>query len=154
MKTAFPYRYIPELPTFKYGCLMGLNFKMGIRQNQGELMSNHCLICHCWYDVEELTVSGSSNSKAYHISFVLKIWKKNLLHFVSLNEKQRKKQISLKSSEGGWLFCGKFRSFLSKLIFPHLASCWSHRHGVVQTWNNRLPPETERTSCLTNCQTI
>ena len=24
---AFPYRYILELPTFEYGCLMGLNSK-------------------------------------------------------------------------------------------------------------------------------
>ena len=29
MKTRFPYRYIPELPTFAYGCLVGLNIKEG-----------------------------------------------------------------------------------------------------------------------------
>ena len=28
MKTAFPYRYILGLPTFEYGCLVGLNIKV------------------------------------------------------------------------------------------------------------------------------
>ena len=42
---------------------------------------------------------------------------------------------------GGWLFCGKFRFLLSKLMFTHSASCWSHNHGVVETWNKRLSPE-------------
>ena len=31
MKIAFPYRYILELPTFEYGCLMGLNSKEGTK---------------------------------------------------------------------------------------------------------------------------
>ena len=41
----------------------GVGIKQGTRQGQEALMSNHCLISHCWYDVENLTVSGSSNSK-------------------------------------------------------------------------------------------
>ena len=28
MKAAFPYRYILELRTFEYGCLVGLNIKV------------------------------------------------------------------------------------------------------------------------------
>ena len=46
--------------------------------------------------------------------------------------KQRKKQISPKLSGGGWHFCGKFRSLLSKLMFTHSTSCWSSSHGVVE----------------------
>ena len=64
MKTEFPYWCILELPTFEYGCLVGLNIKDGARQGQGALMSNHCLRGHCWYDVEKLTVPGSSYLKA------------------------------------------------------------------------------------------
>ena len=52
---AFLYRYILELPTFEYGCLIRLNIKKEIRQMQGALMSNHCLISHRWYNVEELS---------------------------------------------------------------------------------------------------
>ena len=55
MKTACPYRYILELPTFEYDCLVGLNIKEGTRQRQGET-----------YNVEKLTVSGSSNLKVQH----------------------------------------------------------------------------------------
>ena len=65
-KTAFPYRYILELHIFEYGCLVGLNMKEGTRQRQEALMSNHCLINHRWYDVEKITVPGSSNLKAQH----------------------------------------------------------------------------------------
>ena len=45
-KLIFPYRYILELRTFEYGCLVGLNIKDGTRQRHGTLMSNHCLLCH------------------------------------------------------------------------------------------------------------
>ena len=65
----FPYRYIPELSTFYLSTFMGLNIKEGRRQRQGALISNHCLISHRWYDVEKLTVSGSSNLKAQHKVF-------------------------------------------------------------------------------------
>ena len=54
-----------ELPTLEYGCLMELNTKKGTRQRQGTLVTNHCLICHCLYDEEELTVPGSSNFMAH-----------------------------------------------------------------------------------------
>ena len=47
VKTAFPYRYLLELPTFEYGCLMELNIKKATKQKQGTLMSNQCLICRC-----------------------------------------------------------------------------------------------------------
>ena len=45
---------------------MGPNIKEGTRQSQEALMSNNCLINHCWYNVEKLTVSDSSNLKAQH----------------------------------------------------------------------------------------
>ena len=63
MKTAFLYRYILELSTFEYGCLVGLHIKEGKRQRQGmgALMSNLCLINDRRYDAEKLTVPGSSN---------------------------------------------------------------------------------------------
>ena len=35
MKRAFPYQYIPELPTFENGCLMGLNIKERTSQGKG-----------------------------------------------------------------------------------------------------------------------
>ena len=47
---------------------------------------------------------------------------KNLLYFLLLNQKQGKKQILPKSLGVGWLFCGKFKSFLSMLMFTHSAS--------------------------------
>ena len=47
-------------------CLTELNIKKATRQKQGTLMSNQCLICHCWCNVEELTVSSSSNLVAQH----------------------------------------------------------------------------------------
>ena len=33
-------------------------------------------------------------------------------------------------------------------------SCWSCSHEIMEKWNTRLSPETEDTSCLTNCQKI
>ena len=53
MKAAFPYRYILTLPTFKYGCLVWLNINEGKRQRQAALMSNHCLLSNCRYDMEK-----------------------------------------------------------------------------------------------------
>ena len=58
------------------------------------LMSNLCLISHRWYDMEKLTVSGSNNlnlsfSGAHQKIFILKRWKKNVLHFILLNQLQR-----------------------------------------------------------------
>ena len=56
---------------------------------RGSLMSNLCLISHLWYDVEKLTVSGSriklKVSRGTTKRFVLKRWKKNVLHLVLLN---------------------------------------------------------------------
>ena len=78
MKTGFPYRYILELPTFGYGCLVGLNIKEGMRQRQGALMSNHRLISQHWHNAGKLTVPGSSNLNSTAQIFVLKRWKKNV----------------------------------------------------------------------------
>ena len=66
VETSFPYSYILELPTFEYGCLVGLNIKERTRQRQRALMSNHCLISHRWYNGGKLTVPGSSNLKVEH----------------------------------------------------------------------------------------
>ena len=68
MKTAFPYRYIPELPTFAYGCLLGLNIKVGTRQRQETLdeqpLSDKPRFTRCG-ETYKLT-TGSSNIKAQH----------------------------------------------------------------------------------------
>ena len=48
-------------------------------------------------------------------------------------ELKAKEKFSSKSLEGGWLFCEKFTSLLSKLLFTNSASCWSCSRGVVET---------------------
>ena len=85
-RTAFPCQCILELSTFEYGCLIELQIKEGMET----LMSNFCLISHCCYIVEKLTVLDSSNLNLTFFrgtakSFVLKRWKKNVLRFVLLN---------------------------------------------------------------------
>ena len=84
-------RYILELSTFEYGCLVELHIKERKRSLVRSLVLGEF---HCWYDLEKLTVSGSSNlnlsfSGTQQKSFVLKRWKKNVLHFVLLNLMQR-----------------------------------------------------------------
>ena len=93
----------------------GLNIKEGMRQRRGALMSNHFLIGHRWYDMEKLTVPGSSNLKAQHKVLCYR------------DERKISKIIG-----GGWLFRGKCRSLLSKLMFTHSAFCWSRSHGAVE----------------------
>ena len=44
---AFPYRYILELPTFEYSCLMGLNIKEGTRQRQSAPLSDMPPLIRC-----------------------------------------------------------------------------------------------------------
>ena len=66
MKTAFPYRYIPELPTSAYGCFVGLNIKEGTRQRQGELMRKPLTRFEETYKL----TTGNSNLKAQHKVFV------------------------------------------------------------------------------------
>ena len=89
MKTEFLYQNILKLSAFEYGCLVGLHIKEEEKQRRGgALMSN--LVSHRWYGVEKLAVPGSSNlnlgfSGAQKKSFLLKRWKKNVLHFVLLN---------------------------------------------------------------------
>ena len=54
---------ILELPYFEYGCLVGKSSQGGEEAEavrEEALMSNICLISHHWYDVEKLTVPGSS----------------------------------------------------------------------------------------------
>ena len=41
-----------------------------------------------------------------------------------------------------------------KISFTHIFSFWSRSHEIVKNWNVRLSPETERTSCLTDCWAI
>ena len=96
------------------------------------LMSSPCLIRHHWYDVEKLTVPVRGKLKfqlfmGTEKSFLLKIWKKNELHFVLLHAKA-----SPKSSREGWIFCTKARSLLSNLIFTHSVTCWSCSHETVE----------------------
>ena len=58
--------------------------------------------------------------------------KDNSATFRFLKLKAKEKAVFPKSSEGGWLFCGKCRSLYSKLMFAHSASRWSHSHGKVE----------------------
>ena len=63
VKTAFLYQCILELTYFEYDCLVGKSSQGGEEAEAGReeaLMSNICLISHHWYDVEKLTVPGSS----------------------------------------------------------------------------------------------
>ena len=60
MKTAFPYRQPPELPTFEYGCLVGLNGKEGT--SNFEDTDEQLLPDTMWINV----VPSSSNLKAQH----------------------------------------------------------------------------------------
>ena len=53
--------------------------------------------------------------------------------FCLLKLKTKEKANSPKSLGGGGCFCEEFRSPLSKLMFTHSASCWSHSHGVAES---------------------
>ena len=123
MKTAFPYRYLLELPTFEYGCLIELNIKKGTRERQGKLMSNQCLICHCRYDVEELPMPGSSNLMAEHKVLYYKYQGKiRYVLFSSIKSKRKSKFLQNHRGTGegaGGLFCGKIRFLLPKIILTH-----------------------------------
>ena len=73
----------------RLGCI--LRDGRGTRK-EGALISNLYLISHQWYHVEKLTVPGSSNLNLFFMGiakrFVLKRWKKNVLHFfIKFNEK-------------------------------------------------------------------
>ena len=107
-------------------------------------MSNLCLISHPWYDVEKLKVPGGcdlnlSLFRSTSKSFVLKRWKKNVLHFVLLNYIAK---VSPKSSGEGRLYWhAEVRSLLSKLIFTHIVSRWTRSHEIVdyhQTLKGRV----------------
>ena len=37
-----------------------------------------------------------------------------------------------KSLGKGWLFCAKVKNLLSKLIFTHFVSCWSHSDKITE----------------------
>ena len=127
-----------------WGCISRRGRSRGV---EGILMSN--LAIHRWYDMEKLTVPGSSNislsfSGAQKQSFLLKRWKKIILHFVLLNQIQ----IGFSKIIGeGWPFSAEVRSLLSKFSkFTHIVSCWSYSHEIVEKWNTKLSPETDRTS--------
>ena len=95
----------------------------------GALMSNLCLISHLWYDVEKLTLPGSSNLNLSFSGPQQKLMCKNMKEkcvifcFLKLNAK-----IYPKSSMKVWLFCTEVRSLLSKLIFTQFVSCWNRSH--------------------------
>ena len=58
---------------------------------------------------------------------------KEIITFCFAKLKAKENQFSPKSSGGGRLFCGEFRSLLPKLMFTHAASCLSCRYGVMET---------------------
>ena len=91
---------------------------------EGPLISN--LVSHCWYDVEKLTVPGSSNlnlslQEAQKKRFVLKRWEKNVLCM----------QIGFSKITRGRVTFLCRRSLLSKLIFSDIVSCRSLSHEIV-----------------------
>ena len=73
--------------------------------------------------------------------------KEKSVTFCFLKLKAKEKANFSKIIGEGWLFCGKFRSLLSKLMFYHSCSCRSRSHGVVETrdyhqnWTYNLPHE-------------
>ena len=87
----FLYLYILELSSFEYDCLVELHVKKGKRQRWG--------VGHWWATfVWQTTVDSMWKNLCYLAvaikfkffrspakSFVLKSWKKNMLHLVSLN---------------------------------------------------------------------
>ena len=100
---------------------------------EGALMMNLYLISHSWYDVEKLTVPGSSNLNLSFSGARQKVLCKKMKEkcvtfcFIKFNGK-----IAPKSSVEGWLFRAEVRSLLSKLIFTHFVSCWSCSHEIVE----------------------
>ena len=79
---------------------------------QGALMSNHCLISHRGYYVEEFSVPLAVVITRHSITFCVK---------------DRKEK-------SGWIYCGKFRSLLSKLMFTHSAE--QFRIYYFRKWGN------------------
>ena len=117
------------------GRLLGLHMKEGKRQRQkGALMSNLCLIIHRWYDVEKLTVPGSSNinlsfSRGQQKACVKKMKEKCVTFcFIKLNAKVSPKW----SGEELLLLCRSYVSSFKVNIYYHIVSCWSHSHEIVE----------------------
>ena len=105
---------------------MWLNIKEGMRQRQGALMSNHSPNLQCL----AVVILGRSTK------FCVKGVKENL-SFCFLKSKAKKKANFSKIIRGRRLFCGEFRSILSKLMFTHSVSCWCRSHGVVEMFVTR-----------------
>ena len=62
MKAAFPYWYIPELRTFSYGYLVGLNIKKEARATDKQRLSDKPPLTRCGVTYKLKT--GGSNLKA------------------------------------------------------------------------------------------
>ena len=78
---------------------------------------------------DEQPLSGSCNLNFKLLKrFVLRWWKKNVLHFVLLILMQRFLQIHRE----GWLFRKEVRSLHSKLIFTLFASYWNRIYAIVE----------------------
>ena len=56
--------------------------------------------------------------------------KEKSVTFCLLKLKGKEKENFSKAIWRGWLLYGEFRSLLSKLMFTHADSCWSHCSGV------------------------
>ena len=112
------------------------NIRERMRQRYRALVSNHCLISHCRYDIEKLTVQCSSNLKAQRKVLCWRDERK--ICYILFSEMKGKRKIKLLQNHwGGWLFCGEFQFLLLKLMFNHSASCWSCSPEVVETLNKR-----------------
>ena len=145
MKTAFQYRYILELSTCEYGCLVGLQFKEGKKQRQtgGTMMSNVCLISHSWCDVEKLTVPGSSDLiqvfQGHSKKFCVRKIKEECVTFcfIKFGPSSSKKNLnhlpywnSFKIDEKCFLFHLK-SSFRSQDISVFVMTFWSRRKNSL-----------------------
>ena len=123
---------IMELPSFECVAVRwGYTIRRGDAEARG-IDEKPLSDKHHWFNVEKPTVSGSSNLKTQHQVYV-KTMKETSVTFCFLKSKAKEKASFSKIIGEWWLLCGEFRSLLSKLMFTHSASYWSHSHGIVET---------------------
>ena len=79
------WKYLLLKMVVSWGCI---SRRVRNKGEEGQLMSNLCLTSRCWCDMEKIKVPSSSNLNVSFSGaqqkFLLKRWKKNILHFVFL----------------------------------------------------------------------
>ena len=105
-------------------------------ERKAALKINLCLISLRWYNVEKLTVLGSSNLNLSFSGTQQKVKKMKgkcvTFCFITVYAK-----VSPKSSGEWWVFYIEVRSLYSKLIFTHFVSCWNRSHEIMKKSKTR-----------------